>query len=165
MPIVTIQVTREGTTPDRASVSAEEKAALIKGVSELLRDVLDKPLKSTFVLIEEVDTDNWGWGGLPVLEYGAARRGERCRGHPTRRRHIDCRARGGSAGQRARPGAAVRSRRRRSVAMTLPSARRLLELLDIERPIIQAPMAGVSTPAMAAAVSNAGDRARSASAP
>ena len=45
MPIVTIQVTREGTTPDRNSVSAAEKAALIKGVSELLRDVLNKPLE------------------------------------------------------------------------------------------------------------------------
>ena len=60
MPIVTIQVTREGTTPDRASVSAEEKAALIKGVSELLLDVLNKPLESTFVVVEEVDLDNWG---------------------------------------------------------------------------------------------------------
>ncbi len=69
MPIVTIQVTREGTTPDRASVSAAEKAALIKGASELLLDVLGKPLESTFVVIEEVDTDNWGWGGLPALEY------------------------------------------------------------------------------------------------
>src|SRR3984957_19827505 len=32
----------------------------------------------------------------------------------------------------------------------------LLELLEIDAPIIQAPMAGVSTPEMAAAVSNAG---------
>ncbi|MFF2093980.1 4-oxalocrotonate tautomerase family protein [Paenibacillus sp. NPDC058174] len=69
MPIVTIQVTREGTTPDRQSVTAEEKAELIKGVSELLLNVLNKPLESTFVVIEEVDTDNWGWGGLPALEY------------------------------------------------------------------------------------------------
>lgn len=69
MPIVTIQVTREGTTPDRNSVTAEEKAALIKGVSEVLLSVLNKPLESTFVVIEEVDTDNWGWGGLPALEY------------------------------------------------------------------------------------------------
>lgn len=69
MPIVTIQVTREGTAPDRQSVTAEEKAALIKGVSELLLNVLNKPLESTFVVIEEVDTDNWGWGGLPALEY------------------------------------------------------------------------------------------------
>ena len=69
MPIVTIQATREGTTPGCASVSAAEKAALIKGVSELLLDVLDKPLESSFVIIEEVDTDNWGWGGLPAREY------------------------------------------------------------------------------------------------
>ena len=48
---------------------AEEKAALIKGASQLLLDVLNKPLESTFVVIEEVDTDNWGWGGLPALEY------------------------------------------------------------------------------------------------
>jgi len=69
MPIVTIQVTREGTKPGADSVTAEEKAALIQGVSELLRDVLNKPLDSTFVVIEEVPTDNWGWGGLPALEY------------------------------------------------------------------------------------------------
>jgi len=69
MPIVTIQVTREGTAPDRQSVTAEEKAELIKGVSELLLNVLNKPLDSTFVVIEEVETDNWGWGGLPALEY------------------------------------------------------------------------------------------------
>jgi len=69
MPVVTIQVTREGTKPGTTSVTSEEKAALIKGTSELLRDVLGKPLDSTFVIIEEVDTDNWGWGGLPALEY------------------------------------------------------------------------------------------------
>ena len=69
MPVVTIQVTREGTKPGATSVTSEEKAALIKGTSELLRDVLGKPLDSTFVIIEEVDTDNWGWGGLPAREY------------------------------------------------------------------------------------------------
>jgi len=69
MPIVTIQVTREGTQPGTTSVTAAEKAALIKGASELLRAVLNKPLDSTFVVIQEVDTDNWGWGGLPALEF------------------------------------------------------------------------------------------------
>ena len=44
MPVVTIQVTREGTKPGASSVTSEEKAALIKGASELLRDVLGKPL-------------------------------------------------------------------------------------------------------------------------
>jgi 4-oxalocrotonate tautomerase len=69
MPIVNIQVTREGTGPGRASVTPEEKAALIAGVSQLLLDVLHKPLASTFVVIEEVELENWGWGGLPVPEY------------------------------------------------------------------------------------------------
>ena len=69
MPMVTIQVTREGSSPDRSAVTAEEKAALIKGVSQLLLDVLNKPLDATFVVIEEVPMENWGVGGLPVPEY------------------------------------------------------------------------------------------------
>jgi len=69
MPIVTIQVTRESPTPGATAVTAAEKAALIKGVSELLLNVLRKPLDSTFVVIEEVDLDDWGWGGLPVVEF------------------------------------------------------------------------------------------------
>jgi len=69
MPIVTIQVTREGNKPGTQSVTAEEKAQLIKGASQLLLDVLNKPLDATFVVIEEVEMDNWGVGGLPVAEY------------------------------------------------------------------------------------------------
>jgi len=69
MPIVTIQVTREGTKPGATAVTAEEKARLISGVSHVLLDVLNKPLEATFVVIEEVDMDNWGWGGLPVEQY------------------------------------------------------------------------------------------------
>ena len=69
MPIVTIQVTREGFGPDRSSVTADEKAALIAGVSQLLLDVLHKPLDSIFVVIKEVEPENWGWGGVPVAEF------------------------------------------------------------------------------------------------
>jgi 4-oxalocrotonate tautomerase len=69
MPIVTIQITRKGTDPGAKAAMPEQKAALIKGASQLLLDVLNKPLEATFVVIDEVDTDNWGWGGLPVLEY------------------------------------------------------------------------------------------------
>ena len=69
MPIITIQVTREGTTPEADGVTAEQKAQLIKGASELLLNVLGKPVESTFVIIDEVELENWGWGGLPVLEY------------------------------------------------------------------------------------------------
>ena len=62
MPIVTIQITREGTTP-------EQKAALIKGATDLLVDVLNKPPALTFVIIHEVEMEDWGVGGLPVGEY------------------------------------------------------------------------------------------------
>lgn len=68
MPIVTIQITREGSSPERQAATSEEKAALIKGASQLLLDVLHKPVDSTFVVIEEVELENWGWGGLPVPE-------------------------------------------------------------------------------------------------
>ena len=47
MPIVTIQVTREG-------VTTEQKAALIKGATDLLKDVLNKDPNLTFVIIQEV---------------------------------------------------------------------------------------------------------------
>jgi 4-oxalocrotonate tautomerase len=68
MPIVNIQITREGSGPGRDAATAEEKAALIRGVSQLLLDVLGKPLDSTFVVIEEVPLENWGWYGMPVPE-------------------------------------------------------------------------------------------------
>ena len=62
MPIVTIQITREGATPD-------QKAALIKGATDLLVDVLNKPPALTFVVIQEVELEDWGVGGLPVKAY------------------------------------------------------------------------------------------------
>jgi len=61
MPYVNIKITREGAT-------AEQKAALIKGVTDLLVEVLDKNPATTVVVIDEVDTDNWGMGGLSVTE-------------------------------------------------------------------------------------------------
>lgn len=69
MPIVNIQITREGSGPGRSAATAEEKAALIKGVSQLLLDVLNKPLDATFVVIEEVELENFGAGGLTVPEF------------------------------------------------------------------------------------------------
>lgn len=59
MPYVNIQITREGAT-------AEQKAELIRGATELLVRVLNKDPATTFVVIEEVDTDNWGVGGESV---------------------------------------------------------------------------------------------------
>ncbi len=42
------------------------KPELIKGVTDLLVKVLHKNPATTVVLIEEVDTDNWGIGGETV---------------------------------------------------------------------------------------------------
>ena len=59
MPYVNIQITREGAT-------AEQKAALIAGATRLLVDILGKNPATTVVVIDEVDTDNWGIGGESV---------------------------------------------------------------------------------------------------
>ena len=62
MPYVNIKITREGVTPD-------QKAALIEGATRVLEEVLDKDPATTFVVIDEVDLEDWGIGGLPVEEY------------------------------------------------------------------------------------------------
>lgn len=59
MPYVNIKITREGATP-------EQKALLIQGTTQLLVDVLGKNPATTVVVIDEVDTDNWGIGGESV---------------------------------------------------------------------------------------------------
>lgn len=59
VPYVNIKITREGAT-------AEQKAQLIKGVTELLQTTLNKNPATTVVVIDEVDTDNWGIGGESV---------------------------------------------------------------------------------------------------
>jgi len=69
MPIVTINVTGLAASPDGIPLSSEVKARLIAGVSQLLLDVLKAPLSSTFVVIEDQDVQDWGWGGEPVWEF------------------------------------------------------------------------------------------------
>jgi len=61
MPYVNIKITKDGVTP-------EKKAEVIKGVTELLQKVLGKNPQTTVVVIDEVDTDNWGIGGETVTE-------------------------------------------------------------------------------------------------
>lgn len=61
MPYVNIKITRDG-------VTAEQKKALIAGVTQLLVDTLGKNPATTTVIIDEIDTDNWGLGGRPVTE-------------------------------------------------------------------------------------------------
>ena len=61
MPYVNIKVTREGVTPN-------QKAELINGVTNLLSKVLGKNPATTVVVIDEVETDNWGIGGETVTK-------------------------------------------------------------------------------------------------
>ncbi|MDH0031276.1 MULTISPECIES: 4-oxalocrotonate tautomerase family protein [unclassified Acinetobacter] len=59
MPYILIQVTKE-------NVSVQQKQQLIKEATELVVRVLDKDPATTFVVIDEVDTDNWGVAGESV---------------------------------------------------------------------------------------------------
>ena len=61
MPFVNIRITDEG-------VTAEQKEKLIRGATQLLVDTLDKDPKTTFVIIDEIGTDNWGVGGQSVTK-------------------------------------------------------------------------------------------------
>jgi 4-oxalocrotonate tautomerase len=64
MPYINIQVTDEG-------VTREQKQQLIRGSTKLLQDILGKDPKTTFVVIEEVSTDNWGIAGELVTDIRA----------------------------------------------------------------------------------------------
>ncbi|WP_306392501.1 tautomerase family protein [Telluria beijingensis] len=80
MPYVNIKVTREGTAPGASATTLEQKRALIKGVSDLLYEVMGKAPATTFVVIDEVEMDNWGVGGVTTAEYRAGRAGARAAG-------------------------------------------------------------------------------------
>lgn len=61
MPYVNIKITNEG-------VTSEQKRQLMEGATQLLVKVLNKNPQTTIVVIDEVETDNWGIGGVPVTD-------------------------------------------------------------------------------------------------
>lgn len=61
MPYINIKVTREG-------VTKRQKQELIAGATQLLVDVLGKDPSTTVVVIDEVETDNWGFAGEQITE-------------------------------------------------------------------------------------------------
>ncbi len=69
MPYVNIKVTREG-------VTTEQKAMLIRETTAMLERVLNKDPQTTHVVIDEIDTDNWGFGGESVTHYRQQERKE-----------------------------------------------------------------------------------------
>jgi len=62
MPYVNIRITREG-------VTADQKEILIRDTTAMLERVLNKAPQTTHVVIDEIDTDNWGYGGESVTFY------------------------------------------------------------------------------------------------
>ncbi|EAJ1424475.1 4-oxalocrotonate tautomerase family protein [Campylobacter coli] len=63
MPFVNIRITKENGEP-----TSEQKQELIAGVTDLLAKVLNKNKASTVVIIDEIDTDNYGLGGKSTTQ-------------------------------------------------------------------------------------------------
>ena len=62
MPFVSVRITRVG-------VTSEQKAQVIAEITETLERVLNKRPDLTHIVIEEVDTDNWGYAGITTTQY------------------------------------------------------------------------------------------------
>ncbi len=60
MPYVNVKVA--------GKLSKEQKQQIVEGITKLLQDVAGKSPESTYVVIEEIDRDNWGKGGKLLSE-------------------------------------------------------------------------------------------------
>jgi 4-oxalocrotonate tautomerase len=67
VPYVNVRITDEGNT-------AEQKAQVIREITDVLVRVLGKDPATTVVVIDEVPLENWGIDGIPTLEYRARKR-------------------------------------------------------------------------------------------
>ena len=62
MPYVNVKITKDGVTP-------EQKATIVREITETLGRVLGKRPEHTHVIIDEVDPENWGYAGMLTTEY------------------------------------------------------------------------------------------------
>lgn len=62
MPVVTVRITRDGTT-------ADQKREIVADITATLQRVLGKKPEHTHVIIEEIDPENWGFAGVLTTEY------------------------------------------------------------------------------------------------
>ena len=62
MPYVNVRITRDG-------VTREQKAQIVSEITDTLARVLGKKPEHTHIIIDEVDTDNWGYAGMLTTEY------------------------------------------------------------------------------------------------
>ena len=61
MPYVKVELTREG-------VTRQQKQQLIKGITDLFTNILNKDPHLTHVVIQEIALDDWGYAGEQVSE-------------------------------------------------------------------------------------------------
>lgn len=61
MPYVNVRITKE-------NVTKEQKAQIVEEITDTLVRVLNKNPASTHIIIDEVDTDNWGFNGQLTTE-------------------------------------------------------------------------------------------------
>lgn len=62
MPYVNVRITKDGAT-------REQKAQIIAEITGMLQRVLNKRPEHTHIVIDEIDTDNWGFAGVTTTEY------------------------------------------------------------------------------------------------
>jgi 4-oxalocrotonate tautomerase len=62
MPYVNVRITKDGVTP-------EQKAQIVREITDTLGRVLGKRPEHTHVIIDEVDPENWGFAGMLTTEY------------------------------------------------------------------------------------------------
>lgn len=62
MPYVNVRITRDG-------VTREQKKQLVAEITDTLVRVLNKKQEHTHIVIDEIDTDNWGFAGMLATEY------------------------------------------------------------------------------------------------
>ena len=55
MPYVNVKVA--------GKLTKEQKEKIAEGITKVLEEVANKPPSSTYIVIEEVDRDNWAKGG------------------------------------------------------------------------------------------------------
>ncbi len=62
MPYVNVRITKDG-------VTRAQKAQIVAEITSTLQRVLNKRPEHTHIVIDEVETDNWGYSGVLTSEY------------------------------------------------------------------------------------------------
>lgn len=64
MPYVNVRITKDG-------VTREQKKQIVAEITDTLARVLNKKPEHTHIVIDEIETDNWGFSGMLTTEYRA----------------------------------------------------------------------------------------------